>query len=298
MIGSKKWSVSLNPRLPDPPDKTPIFIISDGTGDTAQQVVEACIVQFNDPNVHIRIFPSIKKAAQLEGIMVLAKENKAMLVATLVCADQRTEAERLAAKYRLPMVDVVGNMLATMTTFLRKRPKGMPGLLHMTTEAYFKRIDAVEFTVKADDGKEPRMLTEADIVLVGISRTSKTPLSVFLAHKGFKVGNVPIVLDRAVPEQLWDVDPNRIFGLTIDPSSLQSIRKERLQTMRMSNKTNYGQLDYIMAELDFARDLFDRNREWPVIDVTNNAVEETAAIIVKILMDRGIAAHTGEVGQL
>ncbi len=277
---------------------TPIFIISDGTGDTAQQVVEACIVQFSDPNVCIRVFPSVKDQNQLNDIMILAKTEKAMLVATLVSAEQRSEAERLAAKYRLPMVDVVGNMLATMSTFLRKRPKGMPGLLHMTTEAYFKRIDAVEFTVKADDGKEPRMLNEADIVLVGISRTSKTPLSVFLAHKGFKVGNVPIVLDREVPEQLWDVDPNRIFGLTINPSSLQNIRKERLQTMRMSKNTNYGQLDYIMAELDFANDLFERNREWPVIDVTSNAVEETAAIIIKVLTDRGIATVNGEVGQL
>jgi len=276
----------------------PIFIISDGTGDTAKHVLEACIVQFNDPNVSISVFSSVKEQEQLRTIMELAKEKKAMLVATLVCSEQRTEAERLASKYRIPMVDVVGNMLGTMSTFLRKRPKGMPGLLHMTTEAYFKRIDAVEFTVKADDGKEPRMLNEADIVLVGISRTSKTPLSVFLAHKGFKVGNVPIVLDREVPSQLWDVDPNRIFGLTIKPSSLQNIRKERLQTMRMSDKTNYGQLDYIMAELDFANDLFARNREWPVIDVTNNAVEETAAIIVKVLTDRGIALPGGEVGQL
>jgi regulator of PEP synthase PpsR (kinase-PPPase family) len=288
----------LNTSPPEPGGNTPIFVISDGTGETAQQVVEACLVQFSDPNVCIKVFPSVKEPGELKEIMVQAKEQKAMLVATLVSADQRTEAERLAAKYRLPMVDVVGNMLATMSTFLRKRPKGMPGLLHMTTEAYFKRIDAVEFTVKADDGKEPRMLTEADIVLVGISRTSKTPLSVFLAHKGFKVGNVPIVLDREVPEQLWDVDPNRIFGLTINPASLQNIRKERLQTMRMSNKTNYGQLDYIMAELDFANDLFSRNREWPIIDVTNNAVEETAATIVKVLTDRGIAAPGGEVGQL
>jgi regulator of PEP synthase PpsR (kinase-PPPase family) len=277
----------------------PLFIISDGTGDTASQVVEACLVQFENPNVQVHTFPLVTSHDDLRRIMADAKAQKAMVVCTLVNVSQRTEADKLAKQFRIQMVDVIGSTLGGLSAFLRKIPQGTPGLLHMTSDAYFRRIEALEFTVKADDGKEPRMLLEADIVLIGISRTSKTPLSVFLSHKGFKVANVPLVLDRDPPPDLWSVDPNRVFGLTIDPSSLQVIRKERLQTMQMSNKTNYGQLDYILAELDFAHDLFGRNRDWPVINVTGKAVEETAAKILKILDERGLLFEDpGESGQL
>jgi regulator of PEP synthase PpsR (kinase-PPPase family) len=285
--------------MPTPDPSRPLFIISDGTGDTASQVVEACLVQFEEPNVQVHVYPLVTDHDALRAIMLEAKTKKALVVCTLVNVDQRTEADKLAKQFRLQMVDVIGNMLGGLSAFLRKRPQGTPGLLHMTSDAYFRRIEALEFTVKADDGKEPRMLLEADIVLVGISRTSKTPLSVFLSHKGFKVANVPLVLERDPPPDLWQVDPNRVFGLTIDPASLLAIRKERLQAMRMSDRTNYGQLDYILAELDFAQDLFSRNRDWPVINVTGKAVEETAATILKTMDERGLLFEDpGESGQL
>ncbi len=280
------------------PTLRPIFIISDGTGDTAEKVVEACLLQFEKLSVQVHVFPNCVDAEQLQRLFKLAADQGAMVVTTLVRSEQRNESDRLAKQYRLQVVDVVGNMLGAMSTFLRCRPRGMPGLMHQADDTYFERVEAVEFTVKADDGKEPRMLREADIVLTGVSRTSKTPLSVFLAHKGYKVGNVPLVLDRQPPEEFWEVDPRRIFALTIDPDALQRIRKERLQAMRMSDRTNYGQLDYILAELDYAHDLFSRNREWPVIDVTGKAVEETAAIILKVLDGRGLVHKTGETGQL
>lgn len=282
---------------PNPPTR-PLYIISDGTGDTATQVVEACLVQFEEPNVQVHVYPMVTDHEQLRRIMENAKAQKAMVVCTLVRATQRAEADKLAKQFHIQMVDVVGNMLGALSTFLRKRPMGTPGLLHMASDTYFRRVEALEFTVKADDGKEPRMMLEADVVLVGVSRTSKTPLSVFLSHKGFKVANVPLVLDRDPPESLWAVDPRRVFGLTIDPAALQTIRQDRLQTMRMSDRTNYGQLDYILAELDFAHDLFSRNRDWPVIDVTGKAVEETAATILKVLDERGLIYETGETGQL
>ncbi|MCB9759036.1 MAG: kinase/pyrophosphorylase [Alphaproteobacteria bacterium] len=275
-----------------------LFIISDGTGDTANKVVRACLLQFDGVPVAPRTFPNVTDAEQLRRLFQRAAEERAMVVTTLVRGEQRAEAERLAQKYRLSFVDVVGAMLGSMSDYLRVPPTGMPGLMHRTDQSYYRRIAAVEFTVKADDGKEPRMLAEADIVLVGVSRTSKTPLSVYLAHKGYKVGNVPMVLDRPVPEPLWDVDPRRIFALTIDPSVLSSIRTQRLSQMRMSDRTNYCQMDYILAELDYAHDLFSRNREWPVIDVTDKAVEETAAIILKILAERGLTDPVGEAGQL
>ncbi len=219
----------------------PLFIISDGTGDTAEKVVHACLLQFEGAPVQPQTYPNVQDIESLRRLFDLAANHDAFVVTTLVRGEHRDEAARLAQKHRIQHVD---------------------------------------------------------IVLVGISRTSKTPLSVFLAHKGYRVGNVPLVLDQGPPEALWDVDPRRVFALTIDPSALQNIRLRRLEVMRMSDRTNYGQIDYIMAELDFAHDLFDRNRDWPVIDVTNKAVEETAATILKTLAERGLAHHISEVGQL
>ena len=156
----------------------------------------------------------------------------------------------------------------------------------------------MEFTVKLDDGKVPSMLGQADLVLVGVSRTSKTPLSTFLAHKGFKVANVPIVLDRPPPKELFRVDPDRIFALTINPTVLQEIRLSRLATLGMASTTNYGDRDYILAEIEYANELYAGNPEWPVIDVTNKAVEESAASILRIFRSRGHAVPMGEVSQL
>lgn len=265
-----------------------IVIISDGTGDTAVRVVEACLKQFDEVPVEVHTYPNIRDAEQLAEKFEIAARRSALVITTLVRTQMRGEAARLAKHHRLQCVDLVGPPLAHMSAFLRQHPQGTPGLLHTTDEDYFRRVEAVEFTVKADDGKEPRMMRDADIVLIGVSRTSKTPLSVFLAHKGYKASNYPLVLDREPPEALWDVDPQRIFALTIDPHRLQEIRHLRLQAMRMSDRTNYGQLDYILAELEYAHDLYARNDEWPVIDVTGKAVEETAAIILKIMSDRGL----------
>ena len=276
----------------------PLFIISDGTGDTAEKVVHACLLQFAGAPVQPQTFPHVSDAEEIRRLFKLAKEHDALVVTTLVRGEHRDEAARLAQQYRLAFVDIVGNMLSSLSNYLKVAPLETAGLLHRADDRYFRRVAAVEFTVKADDGKEPRMLRDAEIVLVGVSRTSKTPLSVFLAHKGYRVGNVPLVLDREPPEPLWDVDPRRIFALTIDPEHLQEIRRRRIEQMRMSDRTNYCQMDYIMAELDYAHDLFDRNRDWPVIDVTNKAVEETAANILKVLAARGLATHVGEVGQL
>ena len=142
------------------------------------------------------------------------------------------------------------------------------------------------------------MLQEADIILLGVSRTSKTPLSVFLAHKGYRVCNIPIVLEQRLPSALYDIDQNRIFALTIDAETLQQIRKQRLKTMRVQSKSSYSSMDYILAELDWADDLFRQNQQWPVIDVTQKAVEETAAIVLNIMSDRGLTHNFGEVGQL
>ena len=168
---------------------------------------------------------------------------------------------------------------------------GLPGRRRLN-EAYFKRIEAVEFSVKHDDGQLPEKLGLADIVLVGISRTSKTPLSTYLAQKGWKVANVPLVLDLNVPPELDAIDPRRVFALTIDVSPLMRIRRSRLRALNMPADTDYAQRSHIAAELSFARELFRAHPEWHVINVSQRAIEETAGIILRRLEDHDLGPRT------
>lgn len=285
--------------MADPPFKAPqpIFVVSDGTGETAERVVRAALRQFRGHLVHVRVYPHVSSPEDLDLLFRRAAGRQALVVSTLVTPEMREAAERCARDHGVLHVDLLANLIGQMELFLDQAAVGVAGLLHQADETYFRRVEAVEFTVKADDGKEPRMLRHADLVLVGVSRTSKTPLSTFLAHKGLKVGNVPIVLDRPPPAQLYRVDQRRIFALTIDPDVLRNIRESRARNLGLAS-TNYDDLDYILAELEYAHDLFRAHPEWPVIDVTNRAVEETAGIILRIYDDRGFPGATGDASQL
>jgi regulator of PEP synthase PpsR (kinase-PPPase family) len=276
----------------------PLFIVSDSTGDTATRVTRAALRQFEDARVPVQVFPNVSDREQLERIFKQAALQGAFVVTSLVSSEQRALANELAKAFRILQVDVIGQLITSLAGWLDAEPQSLPGLLHKTDADYFRRIEAVEFTVKMDDGKEPRMLAQADIVLVGVSRTSKTPLSVFLAYKGYKVANVPVVLGSEPPPEVYRIDPRRAFALTIDPDSLQRIRRQRLRHMRMQGTANYGDLDYILAELEYAEDLFRRNRQWFPVNVTNRAVEETAGIILGQLEASGVLADRREVGQL
>ncbi len=162
----------------------------------------------------------------------------------------------------------------------------MPSGLLPLSDEYFRRIEAVEFTVKSDDGKEPRNFRKADLVLVGVSRTSKTPLSTILAQRGLKVANLPIVLGIEPPPELEEAPQERVVGLTIEINQLVEIRKARLKQLGMPIDASYGLADQVKAELDYARRIFDKHPHWPVIDVTGRAIEETAVIILESLKER------------
>ncbi len=275
----------------------PIFVLSDGTGETAEKVVRAGLQQFKGHLVHVRTHSHVTEPEQLSKWFRRAARQDAFVVTTLVEKTMRDAAKRLAKEHSIRHIDLIGHLLGKLEGFLDQEAVGVPGLMHQANDRYFRRIEAVEYTVKADDGKEPRMLLEADIVLVGVSRTSKTPLSTYLAHKGFKVANVPIVLDRPFPHLLHQVEPARVFALVIDPDALQNIRRSRLRTMGMG-KINYDDLGYILAELEYAEELFRANPMWPIIDVTNKAIEETAAAILGVMQERGLVGVVGEVSQL
>jgi len=275
-----------------------VYIVSDGTGDTAEKVVRAAFRQFSGHLVHLRTFSHVTRMDELTALLRRASRNQALVVTTLVRSDMRELSKKLAKDLSVRHIDLIGELLVELEAFLNEAPVGVPGLLRAADESYFRRIEAVEFTVKADDGKEPRMLREADIVLVGVSRTSKTPLSTFLAHKGFKVGNVPLYLDSTPPAELFTIDQRKVFALLIEPDALQAIRRGRLRAMGMPSDTNYGDIDYILADLEHAQRLYKTNPSWPVIDVTNKAVEETAATILRIYQDRGFGIPLGDVSQL
>lgn len=275
-----------------------IYLLSDGTGETAERVLRSGLKQFSGYSAHVRKFPYVTTLEQLQQVILEAKHHDALLLFTLVDPNLRTEAKTLAETQRIRHIDLLGNVLGQLSLYFRASPIGVPNQMNLINDEYFKRIEAVEFTVRGDDGKNPRLLEQADIILVGVSRTSKTPLSVFLAHKGYKVCNIPIVQDRQLPPAIQTVDQNCVFALTIDPDILQQIRKQRLKTMRVNNKSNYSDMEHILAELDWADDLYRGNPTWPVIDVTQRAVEETAAIILKVLSDRGLAHTHNEIGQL
>jgi regulator of PEP synthase PpsR (kinase-PPPase family) len=154
------------------------------------------------------------------------------------------------------------------------------------SQEYFRRVEAIEFAVKSDDGKEPRNLHKADLVLVGVSRTSKTPLSTYLAGRGLKVANVPLVLGVDPPTELHELPGYRVVGLTVDVDQLMDIRRQRLQQLGMPPDANYGHRDHVKAELEYAHGIFRDNPEWMVVDVTNCAIEETATIILEALKER------------
>ena len=275
-----------------------IYLVSDGTGETAEKVMRAALKQFSTTPVTVHKFPHITNVESLQGVVQKASSNDVLVLSTLVSTELRNHAREITSSCRVRYIDLLDNLLEQLSMFLRVKPEGIPNKMHQVNDEYFRRIEAVEFTVRGDDGKNPKLLHKADIILVGVSRTSKTPLSVFLAHKGYKVCNIPIVFEHTPPIALSDIDQRRIFGLTIDPDTLQHIRKQRLKTMRVSNRSSYGELDYILAELDWADELFRSNPTWPVIDVTQRAVEETAAIILKTLSDRGLSHQHNEIGQL
>lgn len=256
--------------------QTPIvYIASDSIGETGEIVAKAAISQFDFSYVDIRRVPFLSSPQQVESMLTEAKELDGIVVYTLVNPELKSFLEQKAKKLNLLHVDIMGPLLNTLAAGTQRQPKHQPGVIRKIDKAYFSKIEAIEFAVKFDDGKDPRGVLQADVVLVGISRTSKTPLCMYLAHKGIKAANIPLVPDIAPPAELFSVSPQKVIGLTIAPSLLQEIRRERLKTMGLSTISDYAQADRIFYELEYAIGIM-KKIGCPIIDVTNKAIEETA----------------------
>ena len=264
-----------------------LFIVSDSTGATAESMTRAALAQFEDYLVHITTYSHITDRRKLQALVRLAHKENALIVFTLVNPDAREALYEAGSKHSVDCVDLIGGLIGGLAKHLGGlQPRGIPGAKTSLSDEYFRRIDAVEFTVKHDDGAEARYLDQSDIVLVGVSRTSKTPLSTYLAQKGWKVANIPLVLGIDLPKQLFAIDQDKIFALTIEPEPLHAIRLARIRNLGLLPNSNYGSLEHIHMELEYANELFRANPTWPVIDVTRRAVEESADLVLKIFMER------------
>lgn len=266
--------------------KKKVVILSDATGDTADKVVRAALSQFEDHGARVELFTRVRDEKEIEEIVDRAAEENALLVHTVVNPAHREHLQHLCDEAQIDQVDLIGPLIGKLTGYLGRASRAEPGGLHKVNEEYFARIEAVEFAVKNDDGQHPRNLHRADVVLVGISRTSKTPLSTYLAQRGHKVANVPIVMGIEPPPELFAVDQRRVYALDIRPEALFRIRQARLQQLGMPSDTAYGMRDHIEKEIGYARQLFEANPHWPVLDVTDRAIEETAAVLLQLKKQR------------
>ena len=264
------------------PGQPQIFLLSDATGETAEKMVMAALTQFRQKDVRVRRISNVRTKNDIYEALDEALNQHGLVIYTIVNRELAQLAHDECDSLGLASLDLLTPVLMRLSEFLGRDPGETPGLLHGVNEAYFRRMEAVEFTVKHDDGQETRNLPKADLVLVGISRTSKTPLSMYLAHRGYKVANVPLVKGIDPPTELFAVDPKRVAALIIDPQRLVELRATRLKHLGQDPRTAYADYEQVEEELKHARALF-RRHPWVVIDVTGKAVEETAnEVLVKL----------------
>ncbi|MBP1968693.1 regulator of PEP synthase PpsR (kinase-PPPase family) [Virgibacillus natechei] len=259
-----------------------VYVLSDSVGETAELVIKAGLSQFNNGEFKVHRIPYIEDKGTINESIQLAKEKNGIIGFTLVDPILRNYLNEQANIMNIEAIDIMGPMLSAMERVFEAAPRLEAGLVHKLDEDYFKRVEAIEFAVKYDDGRDSRGIARADIVLIGVSRTSKTPLSQYLAHKRLKVANVPIVPEVDPPEELFGVDSSKCIGLRISPEKLNEIRKERLKALGLGDQASYANIQRIHEEIEYFDKIVDKIG-CEVIDVSNKAVEETANVIRQII---------------
>ena len=260
-----------------------VFIVSDFTGETAEHVARAAASQFGADSTAFTRHRYVNTKERVEEVVGHARDSQAVIVCTLVDHALRKMIGELSQERGVPLVDILGPLLRAFEDRLGRSPFETPGLLRRMDEEYFKRVKAIEFAIRCDDGRGAEMLPSAEVVVIGISRTSKTPLSMYLAHRGFLAANVPLVPEATPPEELFQVNPAKVVGLYIMPEKLVQIRRERLRILGLdADGSSYARWDRVDEELRFARDVF-RRVGCRTYDVTNRAIEETAQEVLDFL---------------
>ncbi|KPJ53147.1 hypothetical protein AMJ39_05705 [candidate division TA06 bacterium DG_24] len=262
-----------------------VFAVSDGTGATIETVVKAALKQFEPTKVELRRIPNVRTSQQVEELVDDAAKLDGIIIYTMVSPKLRRKVTEDGMKNGVPTVDVFGPILTRLSDLLELSPMAKPGIFRQLDEEYFRRIEAVDYTVKHDDGGDPAGLDKAEIILVGVSRTSKTPVAIYLAYRGWKVANIPIILGIKPPRELFEVDSKKVVGMTITADRLTTLRSVRVQYLDRSQFIQYTDPAAIREELRLAEQLFAK-QEWPVVDVSHKSIEETATQVMRITYGR------------
>ncbi|MBD3729852.1 MAG: kinase/pyrophosphorylase [Sphingomonadales bacterium] len=262
-----------------------LHLLSDSTGETLEMIAKAALAQFENADVIRHFWPMVRSQQHLDRIMEEIAGNPGLVLYTLVNADTRKRLEEHVRTLALPAVAVLDEVTAALEAQLGQQARGRPGRQHSMDEAYFDRVEAIQYTIAHDDGVGWENWEAADIVLAGVSRTSKTPTSIYLANRGYKVANIPLVVESPPPPVLFSLRRPLVVGLTTAPERLVQVRRNRLLSLNEATETAYVDNDRVKAELAFARRMFADNG-WPVIDVTRRSIEETAAAVLKLMNDR------------
>ncbi len=257
-----------------------IFVVSDGTGRTAEQTVMAALTQFPNISPEVILRGEVRTEQQLEDIVLEAVREEGLIVHTLVSSVFRDTILRISRIHNIDSIDLMGPLLSRLAHHFADSPTGEPGLFFRLNKEYFKRIDAMQFAFNHDDGQRAYDYEKSEILLVGVSRTFKTPLSIYLAYKGWFVANYPIVMGVELPDNIANLPTGNVFGLMTRPQELSNLREARQQYLGGAT-IEYSSLVNVRRELNYAQNLFDKY-EWPVIQVTNKPIEEIASEILCI----------------
>lgn len=262
-----------------------IHLVSDSTGETVHSVARACLVQFDEAQAIEHVWSMVRTKSQIDRVIAGVEVNPGLVLYTIVNDQVREVLQEGCRRLQVPAIPVLDPVIAALASYLGRQSRGLPGQQHLLDSEYFARIDAMTFAINHDDGQSSWGLNEADVCLVGVSRTSKTPTCLYLANRGVKAANVPIVPGVALPPELLAATKPLIVGLTNDPERLIHLRRNRLSMLDHNETTDYTDLESVRAEVREARRLFAAHR-WPVIDVSRRSIEETAASIYRLLMRR------------
>ena len=258
-----------------------LHLVSDSTGETLEMLAKAALAQFEDAEVVRHFWPMVRSQPHLDRIFADIAANPGLVLFTLVNADTRQRLEARCRELGLPAISALDAVTVALEGMLGQQAKARPGRQHAMDAAYFARVEAIQFTIAHDDGVAWEDWEEADIVLAGVSRTSKTPTSIYLANRGYKVANIPIVVESPPPQALYGLKHPMVIGLTTAPDRLIQVRRNRLLSLNQAPETAYVDADKVAREVAFARRMYADNG-WPVIDVTRRSIEETAAAIINL----------------
>lgn len=262
-----------------------LHLVSDSTGETVSHVARASLVQFDDVEVEEHIWSMIRSERQVADIVENIREKPGFVLYTVVDSMVQAALETACRELQIPCISVLQPVVNSLRGFLGQEGHARPGGQHVMDAEYFSRIDAMDYVLSHDDGQSTRTLNDADVILVGVSRTSKTPTCIYLGNRGIRAANVPMVPGSELPQELFELDGPLVVGLTKDPRRLVEIRKQRLKILNQNQDTDYVDVEMVTKEINDARRLFAREN-WPTINVSRKSIEETAATIIQLHLRR------------